>query len=172
MEDVVSACVNDLEAIKTLITDISSAGQRRDLFSDFVGPHIRHIVEHYNAFLDAVSSDDTIYYDRRRRDQTISDDPQVAIAHVEQIMVRINALNAMLCDRNEVRVTVELVVSPNLTKTQKMGSSALRELYFLMHHTVHHCALINRHCEQNGIRVPSDFGKAPATIGYEKLLQD
>lgn len=172
MEDIVGACVNDLEAITTLIVDISSAGQGLDLFSDFVGPHVRHIVEHYAAFLDAVSSNSTIYYDRRRRDRTISDDPQVAIVHVEQIIVRLKVLPTQVCYRGDARVTVELMASPNLAKAQQMGSSLLRELHFLMHHTIHHCALIRRYCEQNGVDMSSDFGKAPATIGYEKLLQD
>lgn len=167
MDTVIAACIRDLEVIKSLIGDAVSRNNGH-LFPEFFGPHIRHIVEHYSAFFEATSADDIICYDQRCRDSRISDNPENAIAQIEQTIARLTALPAMVSDAGYGSVTVEFEIDPSNSQSEQMGSTVLRELLFLMHHTIHHCALLRLYFDQNGIPTPSNFGKAPATLGYEQ----
>jgi hypothetical protein len=43
-----------------------------------------------------------------------------------------------------------------------------RELLFLSSHTVHHFALLGNYCKAAGVEMGADFGKAPATVAFER----
>jgi len=167
METVIDTCIGDLEAIKSLIGDAVSRDNGH-LFSEFFGPHIRHIVEHYSAFFEATSAGDVVRYDKRSRDLSISDNPENAIAQIEQTVACLTALPAMVRDAGCSSVTVEFEIDPSNSQSELMDSTVLRELLFLMHHTIHHCAILRLYLDLNGISAPPNFGKAPATLGYER----
>jgi hypothetical protein len=43
-----------------------------------------------------------------------------------------------------------------------------RELMFLSSHTVHHFALVAQYSKAAGVDLGHDFGKAPATVAFER----
>jgi hypothetical protein len=114
--------------------------------------------EHYLSFLHGTETGE-IDYEARARDPLIESDPRYAAAQLEAIGERLERLQA----NRELRVRAECA-PPDVTTWG--GSSVVRELEFLLSHTVHHYALIAVICQLGGHTLPKDFGMAPSTLRY------
>jgi len=130
-------------------------------FNSSAGGHLRHVIEHYLSFLQGTETGE-IDYEARARDPLIEIDPAYAAAQLEAIGDRLERLSA---DR-ALRVRAEC--APTDTTTWG-GSSVMRELEFLMSHTIHHYALIGVICQLGGYTLPKDFGMAPSTLRYLQM---
>lgn len=127
-------------------------------FNSSAGGHLRHVIEHYLSFLEGTETGE-IDYEARARDPLIEKDPGYAAAQLEAIGERLVRLEA---DR-ALRVRAECAPAD----AAMWGvSSVVRELEFLLSHTVHHYALIGVICQLGGQRLPKDFGMAPSTLRY------
>lgn len=127
-----------------------------------VGPHLRHVTDHYACFFDGLSRG-LIDYDKRERDPTAETQLDVA-------RQRIVALSARLADLSQQSLPPRLMVqlaSAADAGAQQSWSSPDRELQFLQSHAVHHYALIRLHLQDLGIDLGAAFGKAPSTLQYE-----
>jgi uncharacterized damage-inducible protein DinB len=127
-------------------------------FNSSAGGHFRHAIEHYLSFLQGTETGE-IDYEARARDPLIEKDPGYAAAQLNAIGERLERLES---DR-ELRVRAEC--APADTTTWGM-SSVVRELEFLLSHTIHHYALIGVICRLDGQKLPKDFGMAPSTLRY------
>jgi uncharacterized damage-inducible protein DinB len=127
-------------------------------FNSSAGGHLRHVVEHYLSFLQGTETGE-IDYEARARDPLIESDPRYAAAQLEAIGERLERLQA----NRELRVRAECAPADVTTWG---GSSVVRELEFLLSHTVHHYALIGVICQLGGHTLPKDFGMAPSTLRY------
>ncbi|CAM3111108.1 DinB family protein [Rariglobus hedericola] len=127
-------------------------------FNSSTGGHLRHVIEHYLSFLQGTETGE-IDYEARARDPLIEKDPGYAAAQLEAIGERLERLEA---DR-ALRVRAEC--APADTTTWGV-SSVVRELEFLLSHTIHHYALIGVICQLGGQKLPKDFGMAPSTLRY------
>ncbi len=130
-------------------------------FNSSAGGHLRHIVEHYLSFLQGVETGE-IDYEARARDPFIENDPDYAVAQLESIGERLARISG---DRT-LRVRVE--ATPEGVAPEWCVSTVVRELEFLLSHTVHHYALIGVICQLAGHGLPKDFGMAPSTLRYLK----
>lgn len=139
------------------------------VYAQAVGPHLRHIVEHYQALLHATSTPKRcVDYDARSRNlhmQSEASMTRVALRHIiESLATLANDpsldLDTLLTTRLQAGARGEL----ELTVMTTLG----RELLFLASHTVHHYALLGHYCRAAGVDMGPDFGKAPATIGFEQ----
>lgn len=137
--------------------------ERRDVaFGDCTGPHLRHVIEHYEAFLYAVPGA-PISYDARQRDAQLEQ-------HVEVARKRLGALLTHLEQWNRAQdetVTTLLRCGLDGSAVFESPSSVGRELMFLACHAIHHYALIQRTAVAVGLSLPEGFGKAPATVHHE-----
>ena len=138
-------------------------------FNSAVGEHFRHILDHYDCFLLGLESGPgngvRIDYDARRRDPEIENKPEAGIAKIEQLCTLLEQLDTDL--------DVELQVKMNTgsdTDDQWAPSTMVRELQFLLSHTVHHFALISTMNAINNIATPEDFGIAPSTLAHRRKL--
>ncbi|MBW8782227.1 MAG: DinB family protein [Verrucomicrobia bacterium] len=150
-----------------LLTDISPAHyvQRAPLcFNSTAGGHLRHVIEHYLSFLQGLQTGE-VDYEARSRDPLIESDPDYAAGQLEIIKRRLAAFAEANADR-PLRVRVE--TAPSGAVAPWSASTALRELEFLLSHTVHHYALVAVVCRLAGQAVPPDFGMAPSTLRYLK----
>jgi hypothetical protein len=135
-----------------------------------VGPHLRHIIEHYLALVNALAAGDRcVCYDARTRDLRVQTDPAAtlsalkhltdsfaALAHEKSLVLQTPLLTRLLAGaRGEIEHTVETTLG--------------RELLFLSSHTVHHFAPLGQYCRNAGVELGHDFGKAPATLAFEQL---
>jgi hypothetical protein len=128
-----------------------------------VGAHLRHVIEHFEALLLGVG-DGVVDYDRRPRDALLERSPALA-------QQRITALLRAL-DREDLLSDLPLTVSGMAgivgDLAFKSTSTLSRELIFVASHAIHHFALLQPHCMQQGIAVAAEFGRAPATLAHER----
>jgi hypothetical protein len=140
---------------------------RQACFADAVGPHLRHVLEHYEELLDGLDRR-VLEYDRRRRDRRVEADTSFARARFVAV---IDSLERFL---NEPPVSDELAVmlcGGVAGEEQFVSRSSLaRELLFVASHAIHHYAILKPALIERGYAAAADFGKAPATIHYEREL--
>lgn len=129
-----------------------------EVFSSSIGQHIRHCVEHYEEFLRALEEERDIDYEKRPRDLTVENDVREAIRRMEAIR---NSIAGLTDGARPVGVWDTGAMAP-------APSSVVREMQYLMSHTVHHFALISVIAGFAGIRVPRDFGVAPSTLKHRR----
>ncbi len=133
-------------------------------YSTHSGPHLRHVIEHYEAFTEHIGSH-SVDYDTRARDRTPERDLKVAQARILRIQQQLAALDtAAISEPIAVHLRGGLGGEENFVSF----SSLSRELLFLASHAVHHYALIQLHCKAQGICLGEDFGKAPATVRHAR----
>ena len=148
---------------------------REDADADFdyaraVGPHLRHIIEHYLALVNALAAGDRcVCYDARNRDLRIQTDPVATLSALTQLN---DSFAALANDQNldlQTPLLTRLLAGVRgeieLTAETTLG----RELLFLSSHTVHHFAPLGQYCRNAGVELGHDFGKAPATLAFEQL---
>lgn len=157
-----------LEQAVVMIGRLQREAKAGFVYSQAVGPHVRHVIEHYQALLNALSSDEAcVDYDARNRDLRIQTDPTRTVSALNQLteqfaVVASNEhlnLDTRLCTRLKAGAQGELEVS--------VGTTLGRELLFLASHSVHHYALLGQYSRAAGVELGHDFGKAPATIAFE-----
>lgn len=159
IQDNVTALLQGVELLSGLPAD---AYTRRapECFNSSAGGHLRHIIEHYTSFLDAVDRGEGLDYEARDRDPIVENDSGRASARMEEIAGRLRRLSGDEALR--VRSECERAADGPVW----CASSVLRELEFLLSHTVHHYALIAVVCRLGGQEVPKDFGMAPSTLRH------
>jgi hypothetical protein len=137
-------------------------------FADYVGPHLRHVIEHYSALLTPLLTSEKvpqIEYDARVRDRSIETSPNVARGRIRSLQGQLSALTDL---QLHTPVTVHLLGGAAGEAALAVPSTVARELMFVASHAVHHFALVARYCQQNAIATPVEFGMAPATIAHAR----
>jgi len=127
-----------------------------------VGPHFRHVLEHYSCFLDGLAGR-RVDYDSRSREAAIETSSEAARQRIRELIGGLLTLDPAGLDE-ATRVRLECGVGPE--EDQWSGSTVRRELHFLLSHTVHHYALIGLLLAQHGIAVGDEFGVAPSTLQH------
>lgn len=144
---------------------IAGIAERAGLrFAEQIGPHLRHIIEHYEALLSGLDLG-VVDYDNRSRDRSLEADAMLARQRCE-------ALAAGFTQRlsRPWPETLAVAFDGGVAGDERFvsGSTPLRELLFVAGHAVHHYALLRLVLKQQGLVLPEDIGKAPATIRYER----
>lgn len=126
-------------------------------FEASIGDHVRHVLDHYQCFLEGLPKG-KINYDHRRRENLIATDP----AYARQ---EIGRFNQLLVELGEEKDRPLKIFSDDM-EDQSAASSLSRELLFLLSHTIHHCALIRPQCQRLKIALSDSFGMAPSTLTH------
>jgi len=133
-------------------------------FPEAIGPHLRHVLEHYEELLDGLGRR-VLEYDSRRRDRSVEADPRIALDRFAAACRQLRELAGKPMPEN---VAVMLCGGIDGGENFVTLSTPARELMFLASHAVHHYAIIKPVLVERGYAVGADFGKAPATIHYER----
>jgi hypothetical protein len=128
-----------------------------------IGVHFRHVLDHYQALLIGLATDE-IDYDARHRHVPLETDRELAIATALGFATDLARLPADLGAR-AIRITTRSVAGDSPDWSQ---SSLKRELQFLVSHTVHHYALIKELLRRTGCEAGDEFGVAPSTIAASR----
>ena len=129
-----------------------------------VGPHLRHVIDHYHCMLMGVIGD-KIDYDHRERADTIESSVSRATEVMHELIAGLEGAKSFSKDK-KFAVRMDCGTN-NENDVQAWCESTLgRELQFLVSHTVHHFAIIDIYCQVMGISVPEGFGIAPSTLKY------
>jgi uncharacterized damage-inducible protein DinB len=126
-----------------------------------IGPHLRHVLDHYSSFLNGLPSL-KVDYDARERDLRLESEIPFATERLREIVGGLTLVDLELL---ELPIEIRLE-SGGAEEEQWSRSTVRRELQFLLSHTVHHFALIGMLLDRHGIAVPEDFGVAPSTLKH------
>lgn len=132
------------------------------VFAASMGGHFRHIIDHYQSFF-AGLEDGGLNYEDRPRHGEVETNPDLAQRLLTAISGRLQALGADLETRT---LAYHVETSPG----RCAPSSVLRELEFLLSHTVHHYALVAVMCRLQNHEPETTFGVAPSTLRYQQSL--
>lgn len=123
-----------------------------------IGAHFRHNLDFANAFLNGLAAG-KLDYEKRERDETIEQNRSYAI---EQIGFLIRRFQDLAQKDLEKEVSVRSEIDADVWHK----SSAMRELEFLLSHTIHHHALVAEKLNNSGVKIAADFGVAPSTLKF------
>lgn len=127
-----------------------------------VGAHLRHALDLYDCFLRGVRSGEVVDYEARTRDVRVEEDPAFALATLDRLERELGEAAAAGWPE---RVAV-LGDRPREELATVAASTPQRELQFLLHHAIHHLALVAVVLRAHGVAVPADFGVAPSTLRH------
>ena len=142
---------------------VAHEGASAPAYDGPVGAHLRHVIEYYEALLLAPQPD-RIDYDSRPRDRELEHRPDLASRRLFALRARLAAAgpagDTPLRIRGQGGITGDFHFD--------VASTFGRELVFVASHAVHHFALLLPYCRQHGIAIDATFGKAPATVAFER----
>ena len=98
---------------------------------------------------------------QRREDQ--QNDPRIMAEWIQALM---RGMQGVGSERLSQGLRVKMDCGSELADPWSQ-SSVLRELQFLISHTVHHFALIRMILLDQGVQTPAGFGVAPSTLKHE-----
>ena len=127
--------------------------------SGSIGEHVRHCLDHV-AVLVSSGYGGRISYDHRARATADEITPAVAIARIDRLMDRLVAMTELEMDG---QLTVSALLHQDGMPVTSQSSVA-RELAFVVHHTIHHFAVIALLLDRLGVKVPAQFAHAPSTL--------
>ncbi|MBL0340021.1 MAG: DinB family protein [Bacteroidetes bacterium] len=124
-----------------------------ELSGSTIGEHTRHIIELFQCLLNQYETG-VINYDKRERNKLIENNPEVAMACLNEITIQIKKENKTLTLESDAGV---------------FQTNYFRELLYNLEHCIHHQALIKVALVVfNSLVVSDNFGVAPSTIKYRK----
>ncbi len=154
----------------SMLSDQSYSRSEPKFYNSTVGGHLRHCLDHYEAFIEGAASE-KMNYDARCRDQDVENKTESAGLRIDEI---VTALENLAEEGTNRGVMVKMDCGTSLEDGKKddlcQPSSLGRELQFLVSHTVHHFAMIRGLCQKEKITFPEAFGVAPSTTKYRKQL--
>ena len=156
---------HNIATLNQALNILDHVTRRRLAYGTEVGPHLRHVLEHYEGFVTGLAAG-RIDYDARPRDRAVETRIEVARQRIVDLIARLGELadDGPLPSHIQVRLA-SASDAPGL----EAWSSPDRELQFLQSHAVHHFALIRLHLQACGEAPGDDFGKAPSTLRFEQV---
>lgn len=131
------------------------------MYGSSIGAHLRHCLDHYEAFIAGFENCE-IDYDSRKRDNRLEICTTTAAGRVENLTSALEYISSNTGSNNPA-----LKIKMDCGVDDRWEPSSLgRELQFLVSHTVHHLAMISTICKIEGIETPEHFGLAPSTVRH------
>lgn len=128
-----------------------------------IGPHFRHVYDHYGSFLNGIQRC-FVSYESRERDTKIETDVKVAIRHFNDVILTLQTLS-----EDDVNTVFQLETVHD-DERYPIHTTLGRELQFLLSHTLHHFAIIRMMVVSLGLPVSEYFGMAPSTQRYLRTV--
>ena len=150
-------CLGQAVRLLDLLGDAQYASPRGQWSA--VGAQLRHVIEHYQCFLEGLDQG-RIDYDARRRDPIIETSRERARTVLRELSDRIGRIPT------EGVVSVQMRCAADAKDPTWSESSIGRELQFLVSHSVHHFALIKFLLAGDDLALDPDFGMAPSTLAH------
>ena len=148
------------------ISDVQYTLDNQPLFNSSIGAHTRHVLDHYQAFMDGLPLG-YIDYDARARVSDIELSRPVAI---EKISTTIASLAQIDDDDRALLVSMDVGMS-EVESNEPQRSTVGRELVFLHGHLIHHEALVAFILRVLNVSLVDDsIGLAPSTAKHKEAL--
>lgn len=145
-----------------------------------IGQHIRHSMDHIelaaHAALNTTGTVD-IHYDLRARGGPDENDMDMAEIRIQQAIDQLSQIISNGSDTSPdspQAVDTYFMLSGD-PQEFRLPSTIQRELGFAVHHAIHHMALVKIIARETlkvpADALPSDFGRAPSTVVFDKFQQ-
>ena len=158
------AVLRQLAELVNLLTDEQYVQKPVGVVPSSIGGHIRHNLDHVDAFLAGVAGGE-IDYDQRQRGTEVETKRRAAIEALHRQERELLAFVELGVASEDQSLRLRIVVAPSLPPIE-VETSVGRELSFVLSHTIHHNALIGVMAKLLGVPVPERFGYAPSTIAH------
>lgn len=143
-----------------------------------IGAHVRHCIDHLAAFNAALEStcntclaksqaSPIVDYETRHRGTPVEIDPRIALAEISRHAQVLRAINTA-GGQQTVRICV---LSDPFSPAQLVDSTLIREMAYLLSHTIHHQATIRSMATYLGMNLSSTFGVAPSTQLHAHVVE-
>ena len=162
VESPIGALISLLDDLASVVMRLDSetfTSRPRPNVSGSIGGHVRHVLDHVTAFVEA-GSRGMLNYDRRQRGTDVEADPAAALSRICTLHGGLERLAERDLD-DPLRVVAQFGEDGSTLAT---WSTIGRELAFVMSHTIHHQAIIALLLDDGGMpALPARFGYAPST---------
>lgn len=127
-----------------------------------IGKHVRHTLDHFRCAITTCCTE-PIDYDHRCRGGCVESDRDEAKREVATLRSLMGALSEAKLGET---VTTRVMLCGD-GQTADLESTRAREIFFAMHHAIHHNAILKAIGLELGFECPEGFGTAPSTINFE-----
>ena len=174
----------DLLVTKHGAIEASNAFQKKcPIVGASIGQHYRHSMDHVELIAlvassarDASTPQGELHYDLRVRGGTLEKDLAASRKRLSDVAEVFKSLKIGDAKNNLItsqRVTAYFNLSADDDAEIALPSTVERELGFVVHHAIHHLAMVKIICLQTvGIsedELPEGFGRAPSTMLFDKM---
>jgi len=174
----------DLLVTKHGAIEASNAFQKKcPIVGASIGQHYRHSMDHVELIAlvassarDASTPQGELHYDLRVRGGTLEKDLAASRKRLSDVAEVFKSLKIGGAKNNLItsqRVTAYFNLSADDDAEIALPSTVERELGFVVHHAIHHLAMVKIICLQTvGIsedELPEGFGRAPSTMLFDKM---
>lgn len=146
-------CVNDEQFVSTSKVVVGGT----------IGKHIRHTLDHFRSAITTCCSE-LIDYDHRDRGGDVETSRESAKAEIAM-------LRSLMGELSEEKLNEQMTACVMVTgsgDTCELQSTRAREIFFALHHAIHHNAILKAIGLEFGFECPYEFGMAPSTINFEQ----
>lgn len=166
--------LHELQGMLVQMSDRSYTRQSSHVLTSSIGAHVRHSLDHLRLLMQAMAGIceapdpqstnlPRVCYDRRERGTDLESHRTIAI---QMIDILVNKLNELPEEHMHLSLEVEHMLDAS-GEIILLHSTLERELFFVMHHSIHHNALIAVLLREESIIVQQDFGMAPSTLEFQ-----
>ena len=157
-----------------------------------IGQHLRHSINHFESLIETYQAKEdcindsfkkkgnigiVIQYDKRKRKGQLENDPNFAIKKVQELIEKIEGISRKSKEIEKAEETEIIHVAFIITsdgQEQSFETTFARELGFVVHHAIHHHAIIKMISNCSSLQPPlnldsldNGFGVAPSTLDYQ-----
>jgi len=123
------------------------------------------LLQHFAALLTSEAGA-IVKYDERIRGNAVETDVSEARSFIRELLDSLDSLGPADLDRS---VLVRFMLNSDMLE-HDFPSTLERELFFVVHHSVHHDATISAILKEQSFPVPDTFGRAPSTAAFDKAI--
>jgi hypothetical protein len=131
-----------------------------NLGNNTIGQHVRHVIELFQC-LESGYPDNSVNYEKRKRDVTIETDKDLALQLLQDIYMQL--------DRPDKELVLHASYDDHSDEPISIPTNYFREIAYNLEHTIHHMALIRVGIKEvSNIELPDEFGVASSTVKYRQ----
>lgn len=161
LRDTSVAILNDLRSVLIQLSNEEFTLPLTVFSQATIGQHTRHVLEFFQCLIQSYATDVICYDDRTR---SIDLESNVSFA--------IDKLDCICQDLEQIKTDKTLNLGGQLSDTRfSVQSSVMREMIYVVEHTVHHLAVIKIGLVVNfpAIKIPDNLGVADSTQRFKNL---
>ncbi|MBK7404213.1 MAG: hypothetical protein IPJ41_06160 [Phycisphaerales bacterium] len=127
-----------------------------------IGKHLRHTLDHFAAIVGRLGAE-PIDYDHRERGVAVETDRAAARGQISSLQAALAGLEGT----GGQDVLIRVMLSDD-GREALLRSTVAREVAFATHHGIHHVAMMKAIAAEMGIELPTEIGRAPSTLHFER----